>query len=210
MPRSTVSQPTVGRPRKFDDGTERQLLIDAAIRVMEQNDYSDISVNELLAEAQLSTRAFYRHFESKEALLETFMLSEAESVARSLTRVVAAAPDPVTAIDMWLERFLDVFHEPRRAKRATLLASAAARSAGPSAALMIEMRAIVTASLVDALRSGHEAHLLFSPNPEADAYSIHSLVLAHRDAHRDGEHDRAETKAHVVRFGWAALQIDGR
>lgn len=208
MPKSTASQPVVGRPRKFDDETERQLLLSAAIRVMEENEYSDVQVGDILAEAQLSTRAFYRHFDSKEALFDTFMLQEAHLVDRSLARVVVAAPNPLAAIEGWLDRFLAIFYEPRRARRASLLATAAARSSGPSAALMVEMRAIVCTSLIDALRAGHDAGMLYSPRPEADAYSIHSLVLVSYEAGTTSRQGRSETKAHVIRFAWPALRID--
>jgi AcrR family transcriptional regulator len=167
-----------------------------------------MSVSDVLNEAGLSTRAFYRHFESKEALLETFMLREAESVSRSLQRVVAAACDPRAAVEAWLERFLDVFYEPRRAQRVALLSSAAARASGPSAAMISEMRRLVCLPLVDALRIGHDTGVLYSPVPEADAYSIHSLVVASRDGQGLEKADRAATRAHVVRFAWPALGLE--
>jgi AcrR family transcriptional regulator len=204
---SNASPPVVGRPRRFDDETERGLLIDAAIRVMERNGYSEMSVGDVLAEAGVSTRAFYRHFESKEALLETFMLREAVSVGRSLARVVAAAPDPVAAVEAWLERFLDVFFVPRRAQWATLLSSAAARASRPSAEMMTEMRRIACGPLIQALRQGHKAGLFDSPTPEADAYSIHALVVARLDAKEDGEPDRGAARDHVLRFAWRALGL---
>jgi AcrR family transcriptional regulator len=202
-----TSTSVVGRPRRFDDETERKLLIDAAIRVMEHNGYAAMSVSDVLNEAGLSTRAFYRHFESKEALLETFMLREAESVSRSLRRVVDGATDPRGAVEAWLERFLDVFYEPRRAQRVALLSSAAARASGPSAAVISEMRRLACLPLVEALRAGHEAGVLYSPYPEADAYSIHSLVVSSREGLGPESADRATARAHVVRFAWPALRL---
>ncbi len=207
MTKSTVSTSVVGRPRRFDDDTERRLLIDAAIEVMARNGYSDMSVSDVLAEAGLSTRAFYRHFESKEALLETFLLREGESVGRSLARVVAAAPGPAAAVEAWLDRFLDVFYEPRRARRTTLLTDAAAKASGPSWQMMNELRQIVCRSLIAALREGHESGVLFSPRPEADAYSLHSLVMASQAAGDGPRQDRAATKAYVLRFLWPALHL---
>jgi AcrR family transcriptional regulator len=211
MPRSSASRssqpvPSVGRPRRFDDETERRLLIDAAIRVIERNDYADMSLDGVLAEAGLSTRAFYRHFNSKEALLESFTIQEAQSVARSLSRVVANAPDPLAAVHAWIERFLDVFYEPRRARRAALLSSAAARLSGPSAAAMTQMRAIVCQPLIEALRAGHEAGVLTSPRPEIDAYTIHNLATPHHDEN-DNILDRSATMAHIMRFAGPAIGL---
>jgi AcrR family transcriptional regulator len=183
------------------------MLIEAAIRVMAADGSGSLSVGEVLSESGLSTRAFYRHFESKEMLLEALMLREAAAVGRSLARVVAEAPDPVAALEAWLTRFLDVFYEPRRAARAALLSSAAFRAAGPSARMMASMRQTSCAPLVEALRAGHEAGVLHSPTPTADAYSIYDLVSARHEALDDGEPDRAATYAHVVRFAWPALRL---
>jgi AcrR family transcriptional regulator len=206
--RAKPTTPTVvGRPRRFDNDTERRLLIDAAIRVLERNGYTDMSVDDVLEEAGLSTRAFYRHFDSKESLLETFLLREAESVARSLARVVAAAPDAPSAVEAWLERFLDVFYEPRRARRATLLASAAARASGPSAEMLNRLRRIVCEPLAEVLRAGHAAGTLYSPRPEADAYSIHALVVASNEAEGAVPPDRAVTRDHVLRYAWPGLRL---
>ncbi len=175
---------------------------------MERNGYSEMSVSDVLAEAGLSTRAFYRHFQSKEALLETFLLREGEAVGRSLTRVVVAAPHPVAAVEAWLDRFLDVFYEPRRAKRTTLLTAAAAKASGPRLQIMNELRQSACRPLVSALEEGHRAGVLHSMRPEADAYSIHALVMASLDAGDGSQQDRATTRGHVVRFAWPALRLD--
>jgi AcrR family transcriptional regulator len=203
--RASATAAGVGRPRRFDDETERRMIVDAAIRVFGAADGGPVSVGDVLAEAGLSTRAFYRHFESKEALLEALMLHEAAAVARSLTRVVARAPDPVAALEAWLQRYLDVFYEPRRAARASLLTSASYQASRPSAQMVQEMRRMSCAPLADALRRGHAAGVLSSPTPEADAYAIYDLVNAYRQA--CPEPDRAGTVAHVVRFAWPALHL---
>jgi len=205
VPKPSEATPAVGRPRRFDDDTERRMLVSAAMRVLARTD--TLSVGDVLLEAGLSTRAFYRHFDSKEALLETLMLREARAVGRSLEDVVAQAPDPVAAVEAWLSRFLEVFYEPRRAERAALLSSAAYRVSRPSAEMMSEMRRISCAPLAEALRAGHEAGVLYSPTHEADAFSIYNLVTASREASEGGEADRATTMAHVVRFAWPALRL---
>jgi AcrR family transcriptional regulator len=205
-PDPDTATPSVGRPRRYDDATERAMLVDAAVRVVERT--GSVSVADVLSDAGLSTRAFYRHFDSKEALLETLMLREAEAVGASLARVVARAPDPVAAVSAWLERFLDVFYDPRRAARAAQLSSAAFVVSRPSAEMIHEMRRMSSAPLAEALRAGHASGVLHSPTPEADARSVYDLVNAGHDAGDTGA-DRAATRAHVVRFAWPALRLDG-
>lgn len=198
--------PTVGRPRMFEDETERRMITDAALRVMARTEYSQMSIDEVLAEAGLSTRAFYRHFESKAALLDALMLREAESSERSLARVVARASDPVAAVKAWIDRYLDVYYEPRRAQRAQLLANAVGRGARLSDDMRREIRAISCRPLVAALRAGDEAGVLYSPTPEIDAYSIHDLVSTYRASETETP-DRSAVYQHVVRFAWPALGL---
>ena len=50
---------------------EQQALIDAGLAVLRRNGSEGLTVNDVLAEAELSTRAFYRHFDSKRALWAT-------------------------------------------------------------------------------------------------------------------------------------------
>jgi AcrR family transcriptional regulator len=183
------------------------MLVDAATRVMARKGYTAMSLDDVLQEAGLSTRAFYRHFHSKVALLEAIRLQEAVSISRSLERVVRNAPDPVAALEAWISRFLDVFYQPRRAERAALLASEGGRESRLSNEMMREMRKMSCSPLVAALRAGHQAGLLHSPIPEADAYTIYELVQVRRTAGGDPP-DRAAVYEHVVRFAWPALGLE--
>ncbi|MGA7416454.1 MAG: helix-turn-helix domain-containing protein [Acidimicrobiales bacterium] len=70
-----------GRPRRFEEADELRLLLDAGLVVMERNGYQDAAVADILAEADLSTRSFYRHFESKDQLLCALYRREAEAAA---------------------------------------------------------------------------------------------------------------------------------
>jgi AcrR family transcriptional regulator len=183
------------------------MLIDAAIRVVGLSADGSLSVNDVLAEASLSTRAFYRHFESKEALVDTLLLREAEGVGRALARAVEEAADPVAALDAWLDGLLDVFYEARRAKRARqLYAAATDRERGLSERVTFEMRRMSCAPLIRALEAGDAQGVLRSPTPAADAYSIYELALQHREALGRAA-VREATRAHVERFAWPALGL---
>ena len=70
-----------GRPRRFESEDELRILLDAAMEVMGRNGYVDASVADILREANLSTRSFYRHFESKDQLLCALYRHEAENAA---------------------------------------------------------------------------------------------------------------------------------
>lgn len=208
--RTAVTTPTVGRPRRFDHETERGMLMDAAMRVMARNGYAAMSVGDVLTESGLSTRAFYRHFDSREALLPALVRRDSESVGTSLARAVAGAADPVAALDAWLERYLDVFFEPKRAARTALFSSAALTAALPIAHEAQEMRRIFCRPLIEVLRAGHEAQILYSPTPVADAYTMFGLVNAVFNRHDTQFRTRASAKAHVLRFAGPALGLPTR
>jgi AcrR family transcriptional regulator len=200
--------PRVGRPRKFDSETERRMVMDAALRVMARSGYADTSVGEVLSEAGLSTRAFYRHFDSKQDLLVALMQRDTLAVGRSLEQAVKAAGEPVAAIGAWLDAYLDVFYEPRRAARVEFFSSSAMRAAYPMGDAVREIRTIHCRPLIEALRAGHGEGSLVSPTPEADAYSLYALVGAAVDR-RDGRfRDRAAAREHVMRFAWPALGLE--
>ena len=62
-----------GRPRRFDSEIEAQLILDAGLAVIRRNGYADATVSEILEEAAISSRAFYRHFPSKDELALAFL-----------------------------------------------------------------------------------------------------------------------------------------
>ena len=198
----------LGRPRRFDQDTERLLLLDAGLRVMRRNGFVDATVGDVLAEAGISSRAFYRHFDGKDSLMLALFRRDADAVARSLRATVTAAGTPVAALDAWLDAFLDLFYEPRRAARVAIMASRGARACAWYEAELARVRELNVAPLVDVLRAGHERRDLCSPEPERDAHTV--LAIASRVCDPSSERrfsDRAEARAHVVRFCWPALGL---
>ena len=62
----------------------------------------------MLDRAQLSTRAFYRHFDSKDELVSAVFLEMARVETRRLKRKMAAAADPTEAVVAWIDGRLDL------------------------------------------------------------------------------------------------------
>ncbi len=73
---------------------ERKAILDAALRVMRKNGYAEAQIGDILSEAQLSTRAFYRHFDTKDDVLLALFRDNAEATASRLAEKVAAAATP--------------------------------------------------------------------------------------------------------------------
>jgi AcrR family transcriptional regulator len=197
----------VGRPRLFDDATEKNMIMDAAVAVMTQNGYAKMTVADVLSAANLSTSSYYRHFSSKDALAEALIRRDGHSVRRTLDEVIGANPDPVTALDAWLEATLNLFYDPVRARRTALLSNAEIMSSRRMAAVTAEMQWLLAEPLAEVLRIGHQTGVLFSPTPEADAVSMFALVSGCAMSSHSFPASRSAAKAHVTRFAWPAFRV---
>lgn len=196
-----------GRPRLFDDETERRLVMDAAVKVIDRNGYAAMSVADVLAEANLSTSSFYRHFASKDALAVSLIRRDGRSARRSLERAIAAATDPVDGVNAWLDALLDLFFQPGRAERTALLSASDLLGSRLAAEVTEEMRWLLAEPVVAVLKAGHAAGVLNSPNPRADAVCLFALAGQVAFAEYGFPRDRKRTRTQVMRFAAPALQI---
>src|SRR3954451_3466058 len=109
-----------GRPRRFDEADERRLLFEAAFTVMQRAGTPDVTVADILREADMSTRSFYRHFGSKDDLLLAMYRRESEAASAKLHAAVDAAPTPIAGLEAWIGAILSIGHSRRRAARAAV------------------------------------------------------------------------------------------
>jgi AcrR family transcriptional regulator len=101
-----VERALARKRRKYEDEVER--LVAAALAVMRARDTADPTVTDILAEAGLSTAAFYRHFPGKDDLLLA-LLQHAGATTRSyLHHRMARHADPVDRIAAWVRGMFDL------------------------------------------------------------------------------------------------------
>jgi AcrR family transcriptional regulator len=192
-----------------DPGGERKLIVDAALRVMRQNGYAAAQISDILGEAHLSTRAFYRHFQSKDDLLLALFHDNAESTSRQLTARVLAAGAPPAQLDAWVDEILSLGYDRRRARRAARFGSEAARrTAGYAAATRRAERALI-APLLEVLRAGRETGAFPAAEPDVDARTIYALVWRFATEGMAGTPTipREEARRQVQRFVLPALGV---
>jgi AcrR family transcriptional regulator len=198
-----------GRPRRFGTEDELRMLFDAALAVMQRNGYSDAAVVDILREADLSTRSFYRHFESKDQLLCALFRREAEAAAARLNAKVDGAPDPRAALVAWIDEILSFRHHRAKVARVDVLGSPGAMKADgydeemrhASKLLMEPLRALLTAGRADGSFP--------LADPAADAPLIQSAVWAAAGLNpmQDGRATRAEASRQVRSFCERALGV---
>ncbi|MCD0448932.1 TetR/AcrR family transcriptional regulator [Actinocorallia sp. API 0066] len=158
-----------GRPRRYGEAEELELIFKAAFRAVERKGYPEVTVADVLSEAGVARRSFYRHFDSKDELITAMIRREAELFSAAVTAAVRAAPEPGAALLVWVDEILALAFSPPRARRARVFAASsvphppeeAQRTYGPLVALLAET-----------LRAGVAGGVFVSPRPDADARLI--------------------------------------
>ena len=198
-----------GRPRRFETEDELRILLNAALVVMERNGYTDAAVADILREADLSTRSFYRHFESKDQLLCALFRREADAAAARLRAKVAAAANPREALDTWIDEILSFGHDRVKAARVSVLGSLGAMKGEGYAREMRHASEVLTAPLEALLCDGAADGSFPLADPAADAPLIQSVVWAAAGLHpaRGKPSSRAEAARQARSFCGRALGV---
>jgi AcrR family transcriptional regulator len=175
--------------------------------VLRRSGYDRATLDEVLTEAGLSTRAFYRHFSSKDELLVALHEQEVATFAARLARLVAAAPGPVEAVMAWVDDILAIRFDSRRAQRAGLFSSREAQRGANWEEIRRSTGRALTESLVDALVAGKEAGIFPEAVPDVDARTIHAVTFGLFEdlAGPTPSLSREQARDHVLRFVLPAL-----
>jgi AcrR family transcriptional regulator len=207
--KAVPGSPRTGRPRRFESEDELRILLDAAMEVMGRNGYVDASVADILSEANLSTRSFYRHFESKDQLLCALYRREAETAAAQLNAKVDAAPSPRAALDAWIDEILSLGQHKAKAARVRVLGSTGAMRAEGYAEEMHHASKLLMAPLEALLAAGAADGSFPLVDPAADASLIRAVVwsAAGLTPSRDWPGPRNEMARQVRSFCARALGV---
>ena len=187
--------------------TEREAIMRAAYELIQRNGSKETSVHDVLRETGYSTRAFYRHFRSKDELVLEMYRTDSDRVSTALAAAVAAAPTPLDGLEVWIDQSLAVVFDARRLRHAVVLSSPEVASAEGYSAVQQAGLEAQRAPLVELLRRGAKDGTFPLAEPEADAFAIQAVVGAHmrtRMQHAAGL-TRAEARAHTIALFRRAL-----
>jgi AcrR family transcriptional regulator len=186
--------------------SEARSLVEAALTVLGRQGAAGLTVAEVLAEAGLSTRAFYRHFASKDELLLALFDADNEAVRARVDAAIDSAPDPHAALVAWIDQQLALAYAPRRSKRTQVLWAEGMRLQYEFPGEFARIEAAVLAPLERLLEAGRADGTFPATEPARDARSIHAVTWALVEARLAGdETDLAAARAHVLRFCLPAL-----
>jgi AcrR family transcriptional regulator len=164
-----------GRPRRYDEAEELERILDAGFEVIRRKGYRAATVADILAEAGMSTRSFYRHFAAKDDLLHALFRRDAEQFAAKVATRVEAAAEPAAALVVWIDEILGFGFERRRAQRAAVLGAPSAMSSLDPSELSHAMTLLMT-PLVEVLTAGVADGTFGTCEPSTDAPMISALA----------------------------------
>jgi AcrR family transcriptional regulator len=206
-----MTQARTGRARRFDPETEVELLFDATLAVLRRNGYADVAIADILDEAGLSTRSFYRHFQSKDELLLQLYRRDAEAAAQRLRTRVARASDPPHALEAWIDEMLSLRFDRRKAERVALLGAQSVRKADGYEEESARTRRLLATPLLELLEQGRLDGSFPATEPASDTAMIRAIVfdVTWLDAVGDQTLARAAATRSVLGFCLRALGATG-
>ena len=100
----TVSA-TDARRLRADAQRNRERLLDAAVRAF-SHEGADVTLDAIAKDAGVGIGTLYRHFPTREALVEAAYRNELARLCDAASDLLAALP-PDQAMRMWMDRFVD-------------------------------------------------------------------------------------------------------
>jgi len=182
-------------------------LLAAAREVLADRGYDGLRVEDVLREAGLSTRAFYRHFSGKDALFLALFEQESARADLRLRARMEQAGDPVEAVREWVAAVLAVVYDPRLAKRAQVFAGERGSLARRFPDEIDQLNRRRLESLEAVIEDGRAQGAFPAADPTNDARAIHHLCNGLIDDRLYGSTtlSRTDAVALATRFALSAL-----
>ncbi|MGX9790466.1 TetR/AcrR family transcriptional regulator [Mycobacterium sp. MMS18-G62] len=196
------------RSKLAPDPDTRRAILAAATESLREHGVERLSIAAVLQRAALSTRAFYRHFESKDQLVSSVFLEAAKAEKRRLRRKMAATNTPVEAVAAWIDGRLDLAfsdHIKSDLRRLSLEAQsqrfAAPELIQPAYAEMLE-------PLIDQIQRGLREGAFRDVDPTSGAQSIQGVVWASTERQwAASDREREQVREHILRFCLRGLGV---
>lgn len=160
-----------------DHDDDRHRIIEAAYRCLSEPHQGPIRMSVILRTAGVSSRAFYRHFRSKDDLLLALLRQGADDITARVDRVAAqAVGSPADQLAAWIGEVFDLMADPRQQMRMSVIDSEEVRAAQGYRELREQSHAGRERSLTEILGRGRADGSFPLADPDHDAVAISALV----------------------------------
>jgi AcrR family transcriptional regulator len=190
---------------------DRGCIIDAAYRCLSEPHSGPIPVAAILQRAGVSTRAFYRHFQSKDELFLALLRQESDALAERLDRILDEVPnDPVDQLKAWIHGMFGWMHDAEMRMHLTVIDSDEVRAARGYRETRERAHADRERSLVEILRRGRADGSFPQADPEHDAVAISAVISREMVNQSPGDEARLQRSLDwVLEFALRALGAEG-
>jgi AcrR family transcriptional regulator len=168
-----VERSVAGARARAEDEVGR--LLAAGREVLLESGYEGLRIDEVLRRAGLSTRAFYRHFESKAELFLALFDEESQRAGERLAQRVERAGTPEDQVRAWITAILALAYDHRLAHRARVFAGERGTLARLFPAEVELSASRQRAPLEAAIAAGRDAGVFPKADPPRDARAVHLL-----------------------------------
>jgi AcrR family transcriptional regulator len=153
-----ADQPDAGRKPRADAARNRELLLATAKRVFAAKGNA-ASLDEIARAAGLGIGTLYRHFPTRDALVEQVYRHETMQLAEA-ARQLAATQTPAEALRQWLCLFVDYF-----STKQTMVAALSAASGGPATLFAFSSAILISTVTSLAERAALSGEIVLSVEP---------------------------------------------
>src|SRR5258708_24792101 len=178
------TEPTADKGMRADAGRNYQKLLPAAAEAFTERGTDDVSLEEIARRAGVGIGTLYRHFPTRQALLEAVYRDQVESL-RARAEQLAEAESPGDALAESL-RAMVKFSSTKRRMTSALLATL-----GTDSELLSACATVIRGSAESLLASAKQAGVV---RPDADAGDVirlvHAVNIATEKAADPGQADR--------------------
>jgi AcrR family transcriptional regulator len=182
---ATADAPCAGRPMRADARRNYDRLLAAAAAAFAERGADDVSLEEIARRACVGIGTLYRHFPTRQDLLEAVYRDQVESLARQAAELLTAE-SPGAALIQWLSA-LTSFGITKRSMNRTLL-----ETLGKDSELFSSCGAMLRDSTTNLLERAQQAGVARTDVLGTDVLRlVHGLMLASDAAPGDaGQADR--------------------
>jgi len=156
---------------RADARRNRERLLEAALKAFSTEADADVTLERVARDAGVGIGTLYRHFPTREALVEEVYRTELTRLCESAPRLSAQLP-PVEALRAWMEAFIDYLATKRGLAEA--LRAVIAAGGRPFA----QSRELLLGALGGLLRAGEAAGLRADAEPEDVLVALNGISLA--------------------------------
>jgi AcrR family transcriptional regulator len=174
------------RPRRADAQRNYQRLTDAAVTAFTEHGADDVSLEEIARRAGVGIGTLYRHFPTRQALLEAVYRDQVEALRSRADELLAGSGDAWEALEAWMAA-LAAFSSTKQNLTSALLATF-----GKDSEVLSACSKVITDAAAALIEQGKQAGVV---RADADARDVIRLVHAvsiamQRGAADPGQHAR--------------------